>query len=104
MMDKAELPAEGTSTTTVQVDNAENVNTSAPADLLAHPAVIWIVTFVTAGVLIGFGWVTFAILNSDAGVTPETKGAVIQTWNNLAVAAAAVWTSSSLIGRLKGGR
>jgi len=94
----------------VNVDKAENVNI--PGDLSAHPAVIWIVCFVTVGVLIGFGCVTFAILNSptatgtsgaaSVGIDPATKGAVIQTWNNLAVAAAAVWTSSSVISKLKG--
>lgn len=84
----------------VQIDKAENVNV--PADIGAHPAVIYLVAFVTVGVLVGFGWVTFAILNADAGVTSETKGAVIQTWNNLAVAAAAVWTTSSVVNRIKG--
>jgi hypothetical protein len=93
----------------VNIDKAETVNV--PGDLSAHPAVIYLVAFVTVGVLIGFGWVTFTILDSPtaaragaAGVDPATKGAVIQTWNNLAVAAAAVWTSSTLVGRLKGAR
>lgn len=87
----------------VRVDTVENVNVPA-LDWTAHPAVIWLVAFVTVGVLGGFGWVTFAVLNADAGVTAETKGAVIQTWNNLAVAAAAVWTTSSVVNRLKGNR
>lgn len=90
--------------TTVQVDNAENVNV--PADVLSHPAVIWLVTLVTAGVLIGFGWVTYAVLNGNAGegIDAATKGSIIQTWNNLAVAAAAVWTTSRAVERIKGGR
>lgn len=86
----------------VTVGTAENVNV--PLDPAAHPAVVWIVGFVTVGVLLGFGWVTFALLNGDTGVTAETKGAVIQTWNNLAVAAAAVWTTSSVVNRIKGQR
>jgi hypothetical protein len=100
-----------TDTPQVSVDNAQNVNI--PGDLAAHPAVIYLVAFVTVGVLIGFGFVTWAILSAPTaaegknvvnGVDPATKGAVIQTWNNLAVAAAAVWTTSSLVNRLKGGR
>lgn len=96
----------------VNVDNAENVNV--PGDLAAHPAVIWLVALVTVGVLFGFGMVTWAVLDAptatgptgtaSVGVDPATKGAVIQTWNNLAVAAAAVWTTSSVVNRLKGGR
>jgi hypothetical protein len=93
----------------VRVDNAENINV--PGDILAHPAVIWLVALVTVGVLGGFGWVTYAVLSADVateattrGIDPATKGAVIQTWNNLAVAAAAVWTSSSVVNRLKGAR
>lgn len=95
----------------VNVDKAENVNV--PGDLSAHPAVIYLVAFVTCGVLLGFGWVTYAVLSAPVaeagknivnGVDPATKGAVIQTWNNLAVAAAAVWTTSSIVNRLKGTR
>lgn len=99
-----EVPAAAPAPPQVSVENAENVNAAAAFDLFAHPAVIWLVAFVTVGVLGGFGWVTFAVLNADAGVTAETKGAVIQTWNNLAVAAAAVWTTSSVVNRLKGSR
>lgn len=102
--------SEDTQQTTVQVDKAENVNVP-PTSLFAHPAVIYLVAFVTVGVLLGFGWVTWAVLNAPSaeggsntsyGVDPATKGAVIQTWNNLAVAAAAVWTTSNVVNRLKG--
>jgi len=95
----------------VTIDKAETVNV--PGDLSAHPAVIYLVAFVTVGVLAGFGWVTYAILSAPTaadganvvnGIDPATKGAVIQTWNNLAVAAAAVWTTSSIVNRLKGNR
>lgn len=108
-MSEEAAPASGP--TQVTVETAENVNV--PVDLAAHPAVIWLVTFVTVGVLLGFGWVTYAVLSAPAtetgkvvvnGVDPATKGAVIQTWNNLAVAAAAVWTTSSIVNRLKGSR
>lgn len=87
----------------VNVENVETVNV--PADPTAHPATMWIIAFVTCGVLIGFGWVTFAILNSDVGeIDAATKGAVIQTWNNLAVGAAAVWTTSRVVEKLQGKR
>lgn len=104
----------------VTIGTAESVNaTSGALDIAAHPAVIWLVAFVTVGVLLGFGWVTYAVLSAPSdlgpvvgpdgtprrvvnGVDPATKGAVIQTWNNLAVAAAAVWTTSTLVARLKG--
>jgi hypothetical protein len=85
----------------VRVESAENVNVPTPFTA-AHPAVIWLVAFVTVGVLFGFGWVTYAVLSADTGVDPATKGAVIQTWNNLAVAAAAVWTTSSVVSKVKG--
>lgn len=87
----------------INVDTVENVNVPG-VDLSAHPGVIYLVAFVTIGVLLGFGAVTWSLLTADRGVDPATKGAVIQTWNNLAVAAAAVWTSSSLVNRLKGTR
>ncbi len=96
----------------VTVDKAENVNVPG-ADPFAHPAVIYLVAFVTVGVLLGFGWVSWAVLSAPTsadgrnvvnGVDPATKGAVIQTWNNLAVAAAAVWTTSSAVRRIKGER
>jgi hypothetical protein len=106
-----------TKPTQVNVDNAENVNVPS-VSLFAHPAVIYLVAFVTVGVLLGFGWVTWSVLTAPSegvmipgpsgprrvvnGIDPATKGAVIQTWNNLAVAAAAVWTTSNVVNRLKG--
>lgn len=82
------------------VENAETVNL--PGDPPAHPAYVWIVGAVTAAILGGFGWVTYAVLNGDAGtgIDAATKGSIIQTWNNLAVAAAAVWTGTKLIDRV----
>ena len=88
----------------VSVSTAENVNVET-RDVFGHPAIIWLVAFVTVGVLIGFGVVTFFVLRSDiGGLDPATKGALVQTWNNLAVAAAAVWTTSSAVNRLKGNK
>lgn len=90
-------------TSPVNVENAETVNV--PGDPTAHPAAMWIIAFVTCGVLTGFGWVTFAVLNSDVGsIDAATKGAVIQTWNNLAVGAASVWTAGQVIEKMKGKR
>lgn len=96
---------------TVSVGSAENVNI--PAAIAAHPAIIYLVAVVTIGVLLGFGWVTWMVLTAPTataadssvaivGVDPATKGAIIQTWNNLAVGAAAVWTTSQIVNRLKG--
>lgn len=105
-MSEASTP---TSTTDVSITSAENVNL--PGDMAAHPAVIYLVAFVTVGVLLGFGWVTWAVLSAPStaegkliinGVDPATKGAVIQTWNNLAVAAAAVWTAGRLVDKVQG--
>lgn len=102
---------EPTTDNSVTIDKAETVNV--PGALDAHPAVIWLVALVTVGVLLGFGAVTWAILaapnaadgrNIASGIDPATKGAVIQTWNNLAVAAAAVWTTSSVVNKLKGSK
>lgn len=89
--------------TTVQVDNAENVNV--PADIGTHPALIYLVSVVTAGVLLGFSAVTYIVLSGDAGdgIDAATKGSIIQTWNNMAVAAVAVWTTSSIVNRFRGG-
>jgi hypothetical protein len=102
-------PSNGTDQS-VNVENAQNVNVP-QLDWTAHPAIVWLVAFVTVGVLLGFGGISFLILTAPTaenghniinGVDPATKGAVIQTWNNLAVAAAAVWTTSSVVNRLKG--
>ncbi len=88
----------------VRVENAENVNV--PAAEPEHPLVLWIVAGVTAGVLIGFGLVTLAVLSGEAGagIDAATKGSIIQTWNNLAVAAASVWTASKAVERLRGAK
>lgn len=98
-------PAADAPPSSVSVENAETVNASPAADIMGHPAVIWLVTLVTAGVLIGFGAVTYMVLKGEAGagIDAATKGSIIQTWNNMAVAAVGVWTVSSVVNRIKGG-
>lgn len=88
----------------VKIDNAETVNV--PSEPIAHPGAMYLIAFVTCGVLIGFGLVTYAVLSGDAGkgIDAATKGSVIQTWNNLAVAAAAVWTTSRVVDKIQGKR
>jgi hypothetical protein len=88
---------------TVQVDKATNVNVPA-GNWAEHPALIYLVSIVTAGVLLGFSAVTYIVLSGDAGdgIDAATKGSIIQTWNNMAVAAVAVWTTSRVVERLRG--
>jgi hypothetical protein len=98
-----DTPTPAPTDNSVNIAAAETVNV--PGDMTAHPAVIYLVGFVTVGVLVGFAWVTYMILKSDvANVDAATKGAVIQTWNNLAVAAAAVWTAGRLVDKVQGKR
>jgi len=49
-------------------------------------------------VLVAFGAVTFYVLMYGRDAT--TQGAIISTWNNLAVAAASFWLGSSLGGKM----
>jgi hypothetical protein len=48
--------------------------------------------------------VTWAVLSGEAGegIDAATKGSIIQTWNNLAVAAATFWVGLSLAGKMTG--
>lgn len=58
------------------------------------------------GVLTAFVGISVYVL-SDSASSAETRGAIVQTWNNLAVAVGAFWfgsTMSSKIDRMKGGR
>lgn len=88
----------------VKIETAETVNV--PSDPSAHPAAMWLIAFVTCGVLLGFGLVTWIVLSGDAGkgIEAATKGSIIQTWNNLAVGAAAVWTTSRVVDKIQGKR
>jgi hypothetical protein len=90
----------------VNIDNAENVNVPAQGSHLPYVRVITGVTFV---ILVAFAAVTWWVLSSGAGsgIDAATKGSVIQTWNNLAIAAATFWVGSSLAGKMtasKGGQ
>lgn len=88
----------------VKIETAETVNV--PSDPTAHPGAMYLIAFVTCGVLIGFGVITYIVLTGEAGkgIDAATKGSVIQTWNNLAVAAAAVWTTSRVVDKIQGKR
>lgn len=88
----------------VKIEMADTVNV--PSDPTAHPGAMYLIAFVTCGVLIGFGVITYIVLTGEAGkgIDAATKGSVIQTWNNLAVAAAAVWTTSRVVDKIQGKR
>ena len=57
------------------------------------------IILVSVAILAGFaavsGWVL--VYSNDA----TTKGAIVQTWNNLAIAVGAFWLGSSLGGKMK---
>lgn len=67
-----------------------------PQPRVPHHRTIIAVTFF---ILIGFSAVTAYVLatGDDAAV----NGSILQTWNNLAVAAGAFWLGSSLGGKMK---
>ncbi|MDO7843470.1 hypothetical protein [Sphingomonas immobilis] len=92
----SETPDTGT---IAPIAQAETVNVSAGSQGDVHPAYVWIIGGFTIAVLIGFGLVTWAVLKGDvgAGIDAATKGSIIQTWNNLAVGASAVWTGTKLV-------
>jgi hypothetical protein len=70
-----------------------------PKDKLAHGKVIISLSF---AILIAFGAVTWWVLTQSSDAT--TKGAVLQTWNNLAIAVGAFWLGSSLGGKIDVGK
>src|SRR4051812_46983696 len=93
-MSAAESPAPQ-----VNVERAETVNVPANGGQLPYVKGIAGVTF---AVLAAFAAVTFWVLTAgrDSGIDAATKGSVIQTWNNLAIAAATFWVGSSLAGKM----
>lgn len=96
-------PAPASAPAAVQVENADTVNVAAPAvNSLPHFKAIIAVTFLILG---AFAAVTFYVLvaGEKAGIDAATKGAIIQTWNNLAIAAATFWVGSSLAGKMSSG-
>lgn len=68
-------------------------------DKLAHGKVIISLSFM---ILFAFGAVTWWVLTESADAT--TKGAILQTWNNLAIAVGAFWLGSSLGGKIDVGK
>jgi len=87
----------------VEVANVETVNGSTGGDHLPY---VWIIGMVTGFILIAFAIITWAVLDAvkGSGIDAATKGSVIQTWNNLAVAAATFWVGSSLAGKMMPGK
>lgn len=85
----------------VQVDSADTVNITPSGD--GHLPYAWFIAAVTVIILIGFGAVTWAVLDAEkgSGIDAATKGAILQTWNNLAVMAAGFWVGSSLAGKMR---
>ena len=66
---------------------------------LAHGRMI---VFISVAILIAFAAVTFWVLMFSGDAT--TKGSIIQTWNNLAIAVGTFWLGSSLGGKMGVGR
>lgn len=68
-----------------------------------HVPYAWVIATVTFIILAGFAVVTYVVLDSvrGSGIDAATKGAILQTWNNLAVMAAGFWVGSSLGGKQK---
>jgi hypothetical protein len=83
----------------VAIETAERVNVPAQGGHLPYVKVIAGVTFIVLG---AFAAVTIYVLTADpaSGIDAATKGSVIQTWNNLAIAAATFWVGSSLAGKM----
>lgn len=92
----------------INVENVEQVNVTQP-ETSSLPQVIpyvWVLAAVTGAVLGGFAYVTYLVLKDEAGIGIDaaTKGALIQTWNNLALLAAGFWLGSSLAGKMQSGK
>lgn len=93
---------QGEATPTVRTDSVETVNVDTGAQGGGHLPYAWIIGAVTFIILAGFSAVTWAVLDAakGSGIDAATKGAILQTWNNLAVMAAGFWVGSSLAGKL----
>ena len=98
MADEVETPAPEASAPVV--GSAETVNVGGEGGHLTYALVIAGVTFV---ILLGFSIVTYVVLDAtkNSGIDAATKGAILQTWNNLAVMAAGFWVGSSLAGTMR---
>lgn len=65
------------------------------AEKMAHGGMIIIVTLIILACFAGVSvWVLLY------GTDPTIRGSIIQTWNNLAIAAGTFWLGSSLGGKL----
>ena len=84
----------------VTVENVERVDVGMTAQHMPYAAYIAIFSAV---LILCFAIVTWLVLKGEItnGVGPETKGALIQTWNNLALMAATFWVGSSLGGKMQ---
>lgn len=87
----------------VSIETAETVNLPAQGTHLPYVKVIAGVSFI---ILAAYAGITIYILlaGAEKGIDAATKGAVINTWNNLAVMAATFWVGSSLAGKMTTGR
>lgn len=96
-------PTTAAAPSSVQVDNAQNVNVPGSGTGPVHLPYAKIIATVTAAILGGFALVTWWVVKADSASDPiliGLKGSLIQTWNNLAVMAAGFWLASSLGGKL----
>lgn len=81
----------------------ETTSIDAPIETVPpHLPYAWILATVTGAILLGFAVVTHWVLVGEIGhgIDAATKGALIQTWNNLALLAAGFWLGSSLSGKM----
>lgn len=90
----------------INVENVEQVNVTQPEPLPQVIPYVWVLAAVTFAVLLGFAAVTYLVLQDEAGkgIDAATKGALIQTWNNLATLGAGFWLGSSLAGKMQSGK
>lgn len=84
------------------VGTADTVNINPVSGTLPH---VRILLGVTITVLVGFGVVTIIVMigAGGAGIDAATKGSLIQSWINLAVAAVGFWLGSSASAKMRGG-
>jgi hypothetical protein len=71
-------------TAPITVTKADQVNVGVGG---THLPYVWVLAAVTGCILLGFAAVTFWVLAGEPGkgIDTATKGALIQTWNNLAL-------------------
>ena len=79
----------------VEVGHADNVNVPAVPNHLPYVRIITAVTFT---ILVGFAAISYWVIVKSKDAT--MIGSIVQTWNNLAIAAATFWVGSSLAGKM----